>query len=125
MIGAELSSTFHGRDLFSPAAAHLARGEDWGQSGPSVPVTTLIRLNIASSTVDSAGFHGKVIGTDGPFGNLVHNIPAETFAGLGYVVRRQGFADLGREAAPISFRQDLQRRSGRRTSVLHRLAQPP
>jgi len=29
MIGAKLSSTFHGRDIFSPAGAHLARGDDW------------------------------------------------------------------------------------------------
>jgi len=28
--------------------------------------------------------HGQVIGTDGPFGNLVLNVPAETFARLGY-----------------------------------------
>jgi S-adenosylmethionine hydrolase len=86
MIGVKLSSTFHGRDIFSPTAAHLARGEDWRQAGPSVPVTWLIRLKIASSTFDSAGLHGKVIGTDGPFSNLVLNIAAETFAGLGYVV---------------------------------------
>ena len=28
MIGAKLSSTFHGRDIFSPTGAHLARGDD-------------------------------------------------------------------------------------------------
>jgi len=28
MIGDKVSSTFHGRDIFSPAAAHLAAGED-------------------------------------------------------------------------------------------------
>jgi len=31
MIGDKISSTFHGRDIFSPAAAHLAEGEDWTQ----------------------------------------------------------------------------------------------
>jgi hypothetical protein len=34
--------------------------------------------------VDGSGLHGQVIGTDGPFGNLVLNVPAETFAMLGY-----------------------------------------
>src|ERR1700690_654879 len=29
MVGENVSSTFHGRDIFSPAAAHLAPGEDW------------------------------------------------------------------------------------------------
>src|SRR5579864_3081475 len=31
MIGSKLSSTFHGRDIFSPVGAHLARGDDWAQ----------------------------------------------------------------------------------------------
>jgi S-adenosyl-L-methionine hydrolase (adenosine-forming) len=33
MIGGKLSSTFHGRDIFSPVGAHLARGDDWTQVG--------------------------------------------------------------------------------------------
>src|SRR5246127_2971072 len=43
MIGDKVSSTFHGRDIFSPAAAHLAAGEDWTQAGPEVK--ELVRLN--------------------------------------------------------------------------------
>jgi len=84
MIGAKLSSTFHGRDIFSPAGAHLARGDDWTQAGPEVPVASLVRLDIRTASVDAAGLYGKAIGTDGPFGNLVLNVPAETFAELGY-----------------------------------------
>ena len=34
MIGERVSSTFHGRDVFSPAAAHVAAGWDWTQAGP-------------------------------------------------------------------------------------------
>src|SRR5215470_2066768 len=41
MIGAALSSTFHGRDIFSPAGAHLARGDDWTQVGPEVELSRL------------------------------------------------------------------------------------
>ena len=33
MIGSKLSSTFHGRDIFSPAGAHVARGDDWTKGG--------------------------------------------------------------------------------------------
>ncbi|RXH58073.1 SAM hydrolase/SAM-dependent halogenase family protein [Granulicella sibirica] len=84
MIGAKTSSTFHGRDIFSPAAAHLAKGDDWTQAGPAIDVSTLVRLDLKSATVNAAGLLGQVIGTDGPFGNLVLNIPAETFAELGY-----------------------------------------
>lgn len=84
MIGAKTSSTFHGRDIFSPAGAHLARGDDWTTAGPSLDVAKLVRLAIHSATIDAVGLHGQVIGTDGPFGNLVLNIPAEEFAKLGY-----------------------------------------
>jgi len=84
MIGEKLSSTFHGRDIFSPAGAHLARGDDWKSAGPPIDVTQLVRLDIRSATVDATGLHGTVIGTDGPFGNLILNVPSETFARLGY-----------------------------------------
>ncbi len=85
MIGAKLSSTFHGRDIFSPAGAHLARGDDWTQAGPSLDVTKLVRLENTSASIASGKLHAEVIGTDGPFGNLVLNVPSATFAQLGYV----------------------------------------
>jgi hypothetical protein len=84
MIGAKLSSTFHGRDVFSPAGAHLARGDDWTEAGPALDLAKLVRLKNTSATIDATGLHGQVIGTDGPFGNLVLNVPAESFAKLGY-----------------------------------------
>ena len=84
MIGSGISSTFHGRDIFSPAAAHLARGDDWTQAGPSVDIGKLVRLDLKNATVDEKGLHGQVLGTDGPYGNLVLNVPAETFSTLGY-----------------------------------------
>jgi S-adenosylmethionine hydrolase len=84
MIGAKLSSTFHGRDIFSPAGAHLALGDDWTEAGPALDPAKLVRIKNTSATIDATGLHGQVIGTDGPFGNLVLNVPAETFAKLGY-----------------------------------------
>lgn len=84
MVGAKLSSTFHGRDIFSPAAAHLARGDDWTGAGPALDVAKLVRLKNTIGTIDAGVLHGQVIGTDGPFGNLVLNVPAEIFAKLGY-----------------------------------------
>lgn len=86
MIGAQLSSTFHGRDIFSPVGAHIAHGEDWTQVGPAIDVTKLVRLNVAKATVDKKGLIASVIGTDGPFGNLVTNIRKDEFAKLGYAL---------------------------------------
>jgi hypothetical protein len=86
MIGSKLSSTFHGRDIFSPAGAHLARGDDWTQAGPALDVSQLVRLNIPTAAIDAKGLHGDVIGTDGPFGNLILDIPQSDFAQLGYQI---------------------------------------
>lgn len=82
MVGAKISSTFHGRDIFSPVGAHIARGDDWTQVGPIVP--KLIRLDLKPASVDDKGLTGEVIALDGPFGNLVTNISAEDFGKLGY-----------------------------------------
>jgi S-adenosylmethionine hydrolase len=103
MIGAKLSSTFHGRDIFSPAGAHLARWDDWTEAGPPLDLTKLVRLKSNAATVDASGLHGQVIGTDGPFGNLVLNVPAETFAKLGYRVGDRVALTIAGEAYTLPF----------------------
>jgi len=84
MIGTKLSSTFHGRDIFSPVGAHLARGEAWTKVGPEMPVTSLVRLEWKAAQLDRRGVSAEVIATDGPFGNLVTNLDGEDFLKLGY-----------------------------------------
>ena len=82
MIGAKISSTFHGRDIFSPVAARIARGDDWTQVGPELK--QLVRLDLKPAKLDHKGLSGEVIALDGPYGNLVTNMPAEDFQKLGY-----------------------------------------
>jgi len=82
MVGGKISSTFHGRDIFSPVGAHIARGDDWTQVGPTVK--QLVRLELRPASVDDQGLSGEVIALDGPFGNLITNISAEDFLKLGY-----------------------------------------
>jgi S-adenosylmethionine hydrolase len=82
MIQAPVSSTFHGRDIFSPAAAHLAMGWDFTQAGPEVP--QLVRLAPKTSTTTSKGIDGDIIGLDDPYGSLITDIPGDEFKNLGY-----------------------------------------
>lgn len=84
MIGSKLSSTFHGRDIFSPVGAHMARGDDWTKVGPEMPVRDLVRLDLKTARIDERGLSGTVIATDGPFGNLVTNVDGDEFLKLGY-----------------------------------------
>lgn len=76
------SSTFHGRDVYSPVGAHLARGEDWKTVGPALDKFT--RLEVPKAKIDAAGAKGLIVALDGPFGNLVTNISRDDFNQLGF-----------------------------------------
>jgi len=82
MISDAISSTFHGRDIFSPAAAHLAAGWDFNQAGPEVK--ELVRLEPKTSVMNERGIDGDVIGLDDPYGSLVTDVPGDDFKKLGY-----------------------------------------
>ncbi len=84
MLASSVSSTFHGRDVFSPAAAHLAAGWDWTQAGPAV--SELVRLQPRVSTTSDLGISGEIIALDDPYGSLISDIPAEEFRKLGYTL---------------------------------------
>ncbi len=104
MIGSKLSSTFHGRDIFSPVGAHLARGEDWTKVGPEMPVKDLVRLDLKPTKLDDRGLSGEVITTDGPFGNLVTSVGADDFLKLGYQRGQEVPVTLGnKEIMKIKF----------------------
>ncbi len=82
MIQAAISSTFHGRDIFSPAGAHLVMGWDYTLAGPEV--AQLVRLTPKAATVTDKGVTGDVIGLDDPFGSLITDITGDDMKKLGY-----------------------------------------
>jgi S-adenosylmethionine hydrolase len=84
MIQAAISSTFQGRDIFSPAAAHLAEGWDYTIAGPEVP--QLVRLTAKAVKVDAKGITGEIIGLDDPFGSLITDVSKEDLQSLGYAL---------------------------------------
>src|SRR3984893_3781173 len=103
MIGTKLSSTFHGRDIFSPVGAHVARGDDWTKVGPEVPVASMVRLELQVARLDDRGVTAEVIATDGPFGNLVTNLDAEDFLKLGYRRGQEVPVKVGGKEMKIKF----------------------
>jgi hypothetical protein len=75
-----ISSTFHGRDIFAPAAAHLARGEPVVEFGE--PFALQRKLPPLRGAVEKNVLHGQVAYID-RFGNLISNISEQqlrTFA---------------------------------------------
>lgn len=81
-----VSETFHGRDVFAPAAARLATGHRLESLGP--PLSDPVRLSLPEPTRDGDAARGRVIAVD-RFGNLVTNIPG-SWAAPGATVRMAG-----------------------------------
>ncbi len=71
----QVSSTFHGRDIFTPVAAHIANGVALSELGPSVDPITLQRLDLGLATRQGNEVHNARILHVDHFGNLVTNIP--------------------------------------------------
>ena len=101
MIQAAISSTFHGRDIFSPAGAHLASGWDFNTIGPEVP--QLIRLTHKTSTTTDKGIDGNIIALDDPFGSLVSDIPGDDFKKLGYSLGDKIKIDINKKPVVLPY----------------------
>ena len=71
---APASVTFHGRDLFAPAAAWLAGGGELDRVGASLEVSGLVRLDLAAPERLGPAVRGHVWHVD-RFGNLITDIP--------------------------------------------------
>jgi S-adenosyl-L-methionine hydrolase (adenosine-forming) len=68
-----VSRTFHGRDLFSPAAAHLAAGVALDELGPPVDPDELVRVELPKPEVGQNRIRATVLGVD-RFGNIALNL---------------------------------------------------
>lgn len=79
-----VSRTFHGRDLFAPAAAHLARGVDLAELGPPIAVDELVRLDLPEPEVGQSRIRSTVLGVD-RFGNVALNVAREHLDRCGVV----------------------------------------
>jgi S-adenosyl-L-methionine hydrolase (adenosine-forming) len=104
-----VSYTFHGRDVFAPAAAHLARGIEPAELGSALDPGSLVRLDLPVPVIDARGIRAHVLIVD-RFGNVQLNVTTEdlTRAGIGpgtpieleiaaerfYAVAARTFADV-------------------------------
>ncbi len=68
-----VSRTFHGRDVFAPAAAHLALGMPLEELGPPLTIRDLAVLELPGPMVSAGAIGARVTGVDG-FGNVQLNV---------------------------------------------------
>ena len=112
----QVSSTFHGRDIFAPTGAYLSRGVAIRELGTVLEPETLLRLDASTPVRQGERIAGSIIHVDN-FGNLITNIPLTLVPELfsceavkilfasGEVVerRRRFFADGPDDGQPFIF----------------------
>lgn len=77
-----VSATFHGRDLFAPAAAHLAAGGDPAGLGPEVSVDGIRSPSMPAPAIGDGQLIAEVLGAD-RFGNVALIAGAADLASAG------------------------------------------
>ena len=76
-----VSKTFHARDVFAPAAAHLAAGAHFDDLGDEVDPESLVRADLHGATFDGSTLAATIVDVD-RFGNLQLNVSASDIARL-------------------------------------------
>jgi hypothetical protein len=89
-----VSNTFHGRDVFAPAAAHLANGVAPAEMGPAVDPAALVRPPPAIRRLDGDTLHGEMLIED-RFGNLQTSLDSPLLAEAGLRVGDTLLLDTG------------------------------
>jgi S-adenosylmethionine hydrolase len=91
-----VSATFHGRDVFSPAAAHLAQGLDVAELGPAVEPGSLVRLEVPKPDVSERRIRACCLYVD-RFGNMQLNLTRKDVERLGATPGTQVELELSAE----------------------------
>jgi S-adenosylmethionine hydrolase len=91
-----ISRTFHGRDLFAPAAAHLSLGVPIEELGPPLALDVLVRLDLPQPDIAPGRIAATVLYVDN-FGNVALNLTREHVNEVGIVAGTQVELDLGGE----------------------------
>ena len=91
-----VSRTFHGRDIFSPAAAHVASGTALERLGPALNVDELATIEVSAPMVAPGVVGARVVGVDG-FGNVQLNAGPDDLDAAGL----RGPLAIGRHDLPV------------------------
>jgi S-adenosyl-L-methionine hydrolase (adenosine-forming) len=91
-----VSRTFHGRDLFAPAAAHLALGLELSELGPPIAIDALARLDLPEPEIGSTRIRCTVLAID-RFGNVQLNLTRSHLDDVGMVPGTRVELQIGAE----------------------------
>jgi S-adenosylmethionine hydrolase len=77
-----VAHTFHGRDVFAPASAHLAAGVELKELGPAIPAADLVRIDVPAPSIGKRRIRATVLYVD-RFGNVQLNLTRGDLAQIG------------------------------------------
>jgi len=78
----DAAPSFHGRDIFSPAAAHVARGVEPSDFGDEIDVDSLVRLREIGPLIKEDSIECRVVHVD-HFGNAITNLSRDAMERMG------------------------------------------
>ena len=91
-----ISRTVHGRDIFAPAAAHVANGVALEELGPSLTPDVLVRLDLPQPQIGDARIGATILYVDS-FGNIALHVTRDELTHVGIVPGTQVEVELGGE----------------------------
>ena len=77
-----VAHTFHGRDVFAPASAHLAAGVELKELGPAIAAADLVRIDVPTPSIGKRRIRATVLYVD-RFGNVQLNLTRDDVAQVG------------------------------------------
>ena len=89
-----VSRTFHGWDVFSPAAAHLAAGVEPAKLGPALDPSSLVRIEVPAPVIGSGFLRAHVLIVD-RFGNVQLNLTTDDLSRVGIEAGTRVEIELG------------------------------
>lgn len=101
LLRADVSATFHGRDVFAPVGGHLAAGAPFEEVGP--PVDDWVKLALPRATRDGRAVSGQVTALDEPFGNVWTNMDASQLEALGLRPGDRVAVQVGAASLTVTF----------------------
>jgi S-adenosylmethionine hydrolase len=78
-----VSATFHGRDIFAPVAAQLARGAELAEAGEPIDPDEIVRLDMPLAFLDEGELYAHAVGFD-RFGNIMLDVEHAELTGNGF-----------------------------------------
>jgi S-adenosyl-L-methionine hydrolase (adenosine-forming) len=97
-----VSATFHGRDIFAPVAAALARGVSLAEAGDPCDPDRLVGLTVPQPTVEDGVLRAHALYID-RFGNVGLNVEHDQLAELGLRLGRPVMVDVGNEQLKANY----------------------